>query len=881
MAHGKLLGILLISVAAAVILLVAVSAEGLWTDTHYSDFMEGIYDAEIYVSRRLQQETSPTDSGCIEYHAKFDVNNDGWYDLISSEESGPSVKIWLGSSSGYSPSNYLAYPVTWAGNCDISDLNLDGYPELIHSGYAMGEACIYWGTATGPSPDDTTLLPNDDGEAVYVADLDKDTYLDIAVAGVWDTLYVYWGSPSGYSTSDRFALPTGPKAHNIEASDLDMNGYLDLIVIQYGQPYDVLILYQTGTRSFTPSSLNFSNQSSPHGLSIGDLNDDGYIDIVATSYDETIHSSIYWGSSSGYSDADKLTLYPGHCYGGSGIADFDKDGLLDILYFRSNSQSPIIYYNSGSPPFFSDTDTEEIGIPLKATGGVVADFDYDGHVDVFVNHKGSYSYVFYGPSFTSYTSLPVSNDHHGAFREPRQVPSYYSRVVRPCSLGMDSLISGGEVYWIADTPGGSKIDIFFRAGNPPIPDSSWTDWYQVLTDTNSGSLPDEVYGHKYIQYRADLLWENAAEMPNLERIEVDITCEGEEGVSPLGLKENVLAELDTLEPQSKRVAKGIKKAKKHIEKSLKPKYWLDETHLVCKKGKKVFHEEKKAVKDLKKLCQGEKCKGVTSLFLIYHGAEEALIEAISKKKTCFGPEMVSPEDTFEINAVDEKLGANTEIWVDGSLDEEIHTSCSKPLEEGMVFGDFEVESVDKIGEGEGGFPSELCERLILMLVKADSILARVAIDDAIAAGGKEKEIEKAEKEMGKAEEDKAKGKYHKAINHYKKAWEHACKAMKSHKHSHNQMIWETKTERRNALLQTSPNPFSKSTMISYSVAVTGRVTLKVYDTSGRLVETLVDEYREPGSHGVQWSPETLASGIYFYRLDTQGFVNIKKMILVR
>ncbi|TET78571.1 VCBS repeat-containing protein, partial [candidate division TA06 bacterium] len=119
------------------VLLVAVSAEGLWIDTHYSDFMEGIYDAEIYVSRRLQQEISPSDSGCIEYHAKFDVNNDGWYDLVSSDKSGPSVKIWLGSSSGYSQSNSLTYPITSGGNCDISDLNLDGYPELIHSGLIM------------------------------------------------------------------------------------------------------------------------------------------------------------------------------------------------------------------------------------------------------------------------------------------------------------------------------------------------------------------------------------------------------------------------------------------------------------------------------------------------------------------------------------------------------------------------------------------------------------------------------------------------------------------------------------------------------------------------------------------------------------------------
>ena len=505
-------------------LFLAASAEALWVDTHYNDFMQGTYDAETYISRRLELEISPGDSGCIEYHAKFDVNNDGWYDLVSSEKMGPSIKIWLGSSSGYSPSNYLAYPVTWGGNCDVSDLNLDGYPELIHSGIYMGYACIYWGTATGPSPTDTTLLPNDDAEAIYVADFDKDTYLDIAVGGSESTLYLYWGSAAGYSTSDRLALYLGRMPHNIEASDLDMNGYLDLIVLRFGVPHDVLILYQTGPRIFTQSSLDFANAASPHGLSIADLDNNGYTDIVATGYSNISHSSVYWGRESGYSSADKTTLYPGQCYGGSAVADFNGDSLLDILYLRSSTRHPIIYYNSGSSPFFSDAETQEIGIRVYATGGVVADFNYDGHVDVFVNHRGSSSFVFYGPSFSSYDVLPADDDHHGTFREPRQIPSYYSKIVMPCSLGTDTLILSGNVSWIANTPGESKVQMYFRAGNTPTPDSSWTDWYQALTDTNSGPLPEEVYGHKYIQYRADLFWENPAEIPYLERVEVDVTC---------------------------------------------------------------------------------------------------------------------------------------------------------------------------------------------------------------------------------------------------------------------------------------------------------------------------------------------------------------------
>jgi hypothetical protein len=82
------------------------------------------------------------------------------------------------------------------------------------------------------------------------------------------------------------------------------------------------------------------------------------------------------------------------------------------------------------------------------------------------------------------------------------------------------------------------------------------------------------------------------------------------------------------------------------------------------------------------------------------------------------------------------------------------------------------------------------------------------------------------------------------------------------------------------LSQNEPNPFYSSTMFSYSLPSACHVSLKVYDITGRLAETLVDEHREAGTHQLRWCPEKHASGIYFSRLDAEGLSSIRKMILL-
>lgn len=84
-----------------------------------------------------------------------------------------------------------------------------------------------------------------------------------------------------------------------------------------------------------------------------------------------------------------------------------------------------------------------------------------------------------------------------------------------------------------------------------------------------------------------------------------------------------------------------------------------------------------------------------------------------------------------------------------------------------------------------------------------------------------------------------------------------------------------------ALMQNYPNPFNPSTRIKYSVPQSSNVELKVFDILGNEVATLVNEEQSAGNYKVNFDAAGLSSGMYFYKLQTDNFVETKKMLLLK
>lgn len=460
-----------------------------WVETTQQDFKDGFYEANLYPSHR--------GDGAVEFSVRWDANNDGWIDVTNGST------IFWGSETGFSDSRSTSYSGGYG--CAYADLNIDGYVDLVNTSGVN----IFWGNADGPNPSNYTNLSLGE-EACFVADFNKDGYLDIAFDYAdYNDAGIYWGTSGGYSESYVTLLPAVQSQHNIEAADLNKDGWLDLIFVNQHASYNTI--YWGSPTGFHAEDANHIPYLSSyiHGLSVADLDDDGWLDLVFTGNYGIDESWIYWGPS--FSTSDRTELSPGESYGGSSVCDFDKDGKLDIVYFRGakTSYRTPIYWGDGQR--FQTKSSTTIGPTMRSSCGLVADFDQDGNPDIFLNGFDGSSPILYGPSFSEAYRLSAGS-HHALAREIGNVynrkytEEYYSSI-----YDAGNAVLWGKIHWEDSCPGNSSLKMAVRTGQNPDTSSGWSNWIVVQNDTE---IPGNIFS-RYIQYQATFEYPNPAYLPVL------------------------------------------------------------------------------------------------------------------------------------------------------------------------------------------------------------------------------------------------------------------------------------------------------------------------------------------------------------------------------
>ncbi len=301
-----------------------------------------------------------------------DLNNDGYPDIVFSNyyngttPHGYSINstIYWGTSNSFSASNLTQLPTVGAYGNSIADLNNDSYLDIVFNNRFNGttynlNSTIYWGTSAGFSASNLTQLPTVGAYGNSIADLNNDGYPDIVFSNYFNgTIWsinstIYWGTSSGFNASNFTLLPTTGAADN-SIADLNKDGYLDIVFSNYYNGTSALAfthnstIYWGSSSGFNASNATYLLTVGAQSNSIADLNNDGYLDIVFSGMRNgttwNINSTIYWGTSTGFSGSNTTNLSTTGASGNS-IADLNNDGYLDII-FGGYYSSPSYYLNS-------------------------------------------------------------------------------------------------------------------------------------------------------------------------------------------------------------------------------------------------------------------------------------------------------------------------------------------------------------------------------------------------------------------------------------------------------------------------------------------------------------------------------------------------------
>ncbi len=373
-----------------------------------------------------------------------DVNGDGHIDFFVSSnlhDNGNTdeglVEVFYGSVEGISEtvdwsaesnqdSTYFGYSV------DFGDFNGDSYDDLVIGSHKwdeggdsdIGKAWVYFGSSSGLSTTaDWTVTGETAGDKFGVSvgnagDVDDDGYDDILVGaqhvdnGSTDEgkVYLYYGSSTGPGTTADWTFE--PDAHDKylgtsvrSAGDVNNDGYDDFIVggqgkgqYAYGSAY-VFYGSSTGPGSSADRSYTGENWASKFGFAVssaGDINDDGYDDVIIGSpgykinFDNYGKVYAYYGSSSGLGTSADWTYYDATQGGSFGLSvssagDMNHDGYADIIvsepdHSNTYNKAGRVFVFTGSSsgmnntPYWTDEGTsnnERLGMWVSDAGSIL------------------------------------------------------------------------------------------------------------------------------------------------------------------------------------------------------------------------------------------------------------------------------------------------------------------------------------------------------------------------------------------------------------------------------------------------------------------------------------------------------------------------------
>jgi hypothetical protein len=431
-----------------------------------------------------------------------DLDDDGDVDILLANRGeitrlANEVWIYWNEDNTFNSWNMSGLASQSALGVQIADLDKNGYLDIIVSngspraseGNKIEGTFIYWGSDVGWPATERTVLPTGLTRAATVCDINNDGNLDIVFGNQkkGELASIYFGDGTrNYSVDVRKELSKSEGTGNPGVADLDKDGLLD-IAFAHGET--IKIYYQNKDGDFDgPIVIPVQAKT----MTIGDVNKDGWLDLVCPYYKgkgkRSSYSTVLLGNANGYNVENNIKL-PTDGGTGSLVCDFNRDGYNDIFFYCHRGDgsfdelnnygdhhvNSILYW--GSADGFSENDVEE----LPSVGA-----HYDMGVDIGNIMDRTTKYFYTSSPYNTNGNNPISLKWEG------ESPYYSSLKFQIRSADSDKELINAEWYG----PNG-------------------TDSYYL----NKENSIENILG-KWIQYRALFNTGNGANTPVLNSIEI-------------------------------------------------------------------------------------------------------------------------------------------------------------------------------------------------------------------------------------------------------------------------------------------------------------------------------------------------------------------------
>jgi len=496
------------------------------------------------------------DTGGAVGNTAGDIDGDGRAEVIfnntmSGHRFGIYNYIYLGNKDGkYETDRRIELPTDNSqGECVIADLDMDGYPELIfHEVTPLNDFIfIYYGGPNGPKLDKCVKVPcNGFVFGIRVADFNRDGFLDIVIcSGLYDDKpeslaksgAIYYGSKNGFSKSRSKVIESYSQS-TVNASDINNDGYLDLL---FPELNDQVSIYMGSKKGYSKKNMKKFLPSKAGTMNTADLNGDGWLDMIMTigghytGLEDTLH--IYYGSADGYQIENSQKYMGGYSPIGTAIADYNRDGNLDIFVSAYSSPTTRVL---PAKVFFGNGETIDFNNPVDlmaegSAGALSVDLNRDGWIDLFVpchrneiGHQVDSLIFFNGPegfSTDRATRLPGLGphatsvpDHGNAYtRKPEE---YY--ISPPFDIKISDV---NKIFWKADVYPPSQLKFQLRSAfkKHELKTAVWTgpDGENTYFE-KSGQLIELLNQSRFLQYRAIFISPYSCRSPKLREVSIEL-----------------------------------------------------------------------------------------------------------------------------------------------------------------------------------------------------------------------------------------------------------------------------------------------------------------------------------------------------------------------